>query len=112
MVMGYLKISKDVMINEAAYATIVYYAVTEIEEVTLHNEKKKELTERQLKQTVKLDKNEYGIVVNIYVEVCYGNNLEEVCKKIQENVVDILEQSVGYKPACVNVIVTKVLVCD
>lgn len=109
--MQYLEVGKDIVISESAYSTIVYYAVCETEGVYISKFIRKEITERQLRQLVALEVTDYGVEVNINVELCFGCNLEEVCKQIQENVIDIVEQNVGYKPACVNIFVTKVSVC-
>ncbi|MFV0499377.1 MAG: Asp23/Gls24 family envelope stress response protein [Bacilli bacterium] len=109
--MEYFEIGNGIVISNIAYATIVYYGVVEIEEVSTSKFVNKELTERQLKQIISLELSEYGVEINVNVGLNFGCNFEEVCKKIQLNVIDIVEQNVGYKPACVNIHVTKVTVC-
>ncbi len=109
--MQYLEVGKDIVISESAYSTIVYYAVSEIEEVLISKFNRKEITERQLRQLVSLELTDYGVEININVELCFGYNLEDICKKIQQNVIDIVEQNIGYKPACVNIHVVKVSTC-
>lgn len=109
--MQYLEVSKGIIISESAYSTIVYYAVSEVEEVAISRFRRKEITERQLKQLVSIKVTDYGVEIDINVELCFGHDLEDVCKKIQDNVMDVVEQNVGYKPACVNIHVIKVSVC-
>ncbi len=109
--MRYLEVSKGIVISESAYSTIVYYAVCEIEEVLISKFKRKEITERQLRQLVSIKVSDYGVEIDINIELCFGHDLEEICKKIQYNVMDVVEQNVGFKPACVNVHVIKVTVC-
>ncbi len=109
--MRYIELSKNVVISESAYSTVVYYAVCEIEEVVFSKVVKKEITERQLKQIVSLEMSDSGVDINVNVELCYGHNLEDVSKKIQKNVVDVVEHSIGYKPSSVNVNVTRISVC-
>ncbi len=109
--MQYLEVGKDIVISDSAYSTVVYYAVSEVEEVAISMKRKNEITERQLRQLVSLNVTEYGVEVDINVELCFGHNLEEVCKKIQDNVIDVVHHNIGYKPACVNVHVVKISVC-
>ncbi len=109
--MEYLELSNGVAISKSALATIVYYAVKENEHTSIFHLKHESITERKLAQIVKLDTNDYGLVINLNLELCYGADLEAICKDIQNNVMDVLEQSLGFKPACVNIDVSKINVC-
>ncbi len=109
--MEYLELSNGVAISKSAYATIVYYAVREVEHTSLYHSKQDAITERKLAQIVNLEVDEYGITINLTLELCYGKDLESICKNVQENVIDIVEQSVGFKPARVNIDVSKINVC-
>lgn len=109
--MKYLELGKGIVISERAYATIVYYALSEIDAVSVSKNKSKEITERQLRQLVSLNVSKYGVEIDIHVELCYGHNLEIISKKIQHNVMEVINNNVGYEPACVNVHVTNVAIC-
>lgn len=109
--MRYLEVGKNIVISESAYSTIVYYAILEVEEVLISKFKRKELTERQLKQIVSLEVTDYGVEINVNIDICFGCNVEDICKRIQENVIETVHQNIGFKPACVNVYVTKVSAC-
>lgn len=109
--MEYLQVANNVAISKSAYATIVYYAIREVENTVLNLVKDSELTERKLNQVVSLEVDEYGVVIDLRLELCYGNDLEDVCKKVQENIIDVVEQSVGTAPSRVNIDVVKISVC-
>lgn len=109
--MKYLELGKGIIISDRAYATIVYYALSEIEAVAISKHRNKEITERQLRQIVSLNVTEYGVEIDIYIDLCYGYNLETISKEIQSNVMDVITHNVGYEPACVNVHVTNVSIC-
>lgn len=109
--MKYIELGKGVLISESAYSTVVYYAICEIDDVIFSKISKKEITERQLRQIVNLNIEEGQVEITVSVELCYGCNLDEVSKKIQKNIDEIVEQSTGYRPSCVNVNVTSISVC-
>ncbi len=105
--MKYIKLSKSMSISEVAYATIVYYALKEVEGVYV--EDTDSLSQRTLKNTVDLEVLEDGIIININACVLLQHNIESIAKNIQENVYDTILQSVGFEPIKVNVEISRVV---
>ncbi|MBB5173071.1 Asp23/Gls24 family envelope stress response protein [Texcoconibacillus texcoconensis] len=52
---------------------------------------------------VKVDLNEEGITVDVYTVMSYGVSVPEVCKKIQENILQTIETMTAIKLLEVNV---------
>ncbi len=109
--MEYLQLANGISISKSAYATIVYYAIRDTEHTLLNKENHPELTVRRLSQIVNLDITDSGVIINLKLDLCYGIDLETVCKNVQENVIDVVTQSIGFEPMCVNIDVRRIIVC-
>ena len=103
----------SINISEEVISTLVRSAVTQVEGVSgLSNTSGAELVEligiKTLSKGVKVQFVDDKIVVDAIITVCYGYNIMDVAKNVQEEVLNVVLTATGLENAEVNVHVSGV----
>ncbi len=98
----------EVMIADDVIATIAGLATTEVEGVSsmqgnITNELVGKLGMKNMTKGIKLKLEEDGVIVDLYIQMCYGYSIPKTCGIIQDKVKTAIESMVGLMVKTVNV---------
>jgi len=98
----------EVMIADDVIATIAGVATTEVDGVAsmqgnITNELVGKLGLKNMTKGIKIKLEEDGVVVDLFVQMCYGYSIPKTCGAIQDKVKSAIENMVGLTVKAVNV---------
>lgn len=102
---GTVKISNDIFYMITSIATLEVDGVKNIIGVNADETK---INAKNSKKGIEISFHKNGVNISVKISVTYGNKLDEISEKVQENIKNKIEAMTGIKVLGVNIIIDSI----
>lgn len=102
---GTVKISNDIFYMITSVATNEVEGVKNIVGISTDESK---INAKNSKKGIEISFHKNGVNISVKISVVYGNKLDELCEKVQENIKNKIEAMTGIKVLGVNIIIDSI----